>query len=173
MPAHKRLHFFRRPLRREREPLSQRWNDGYFSRMEVKRKRTVRLDQLIKRFGPPELVTLWTKPEDNPEFMRALKQHRVMTVIQQNVGTKKDYGLVGFFRKDLAAFWVFPRTLDLPDETKVIGIKYERLAPSEPRGNLYKPKAKNRKGCIRPERKETGPRLKRKRSDAKTKLLRR
>jgi hypothetical protein len=112
--------------------------------MDVKKTGTARLEQLIKASGQPEAVTLWTKPEDNPQFMRAVKERRVLTVLQQNVGTKKDYGLVGFFPKDLAAFWIFPKPLKLPDETKVIGIKYERLAPSKPKGPLYKPKKKER-----------------------------
>ena len=51
-------------------------------------------------------MTLWTKPEQDRDFMRAGKENRVMTVIQHNVGTKKDFGLVGFFPKDKAALLV-------------------------------------------------------------------
>jgi hypothetical protein len=129
----------------------------YYCSMASSKSGTVRLDQLIKSSGKPEAITLWTRPEDNPEFMRAVKQHRVMTVIQRNVGTKKDYGLVGFFPKELAAFWIFPKPLDFPNETKVIGINYDRLATSEPRGTLYKPKPKRRYPGIPLRKERTSP----------------
>ena len=105
--------------------------------MEVKQKTTVRFDALVKTSGQPEQVTLWTKPEQDRDFMAAVKGRRVVTVMQNNVGTKKDFGLVGFFPRKNAAFLVFPKALNKQDETKVIGIKYERLAEPALKGPLY------------------------------------
>jgi hypothetical protein len=112
---------------------------GYTSGVEVKGKKTVRFDALVKQAGTPVQVTLWTEPEDDRDFMRAVKEKRVVTVIQHNVGTKKDYGLVGFFPQDRATYLLFPKRINHPDESKIVGIKYERLAALEPKGAVYKP----------------------------------
>ena len=114
--------------------------------MKVKEVKTVRFDALVKVAGKPEQVTLWTKPEEDREFMKAVKARRVVTVIQRNVGTKKDYGLVGFFEEKNATFLVFPKSMKEPDGTKVVGIKYERVTSQEPKGELFKPKKGNKPG---------------------------
>lgn len=123
--------------------------------MEVKSKKTVRFDALVKESGQPEQVTLWTKPEDDREFMSAVKARRVVTVMQNNVGTKKDFGLVGFYPKDKAAFLAFPKRISEADETKVVGIKYEQLAQPSPNGAIHKPATKKPLGI--PMRKEPAP----------------
>jgi hypothetical protein len=100
--------------------------------------KTVRFEKLVKQSGVPEQATLWVPPEKDPRFMRAVRENRVVTLCQQNVGTKKDYGLIGFFKEKNAAFLIFPRKLSLPAETKVIGIKYDKLAAAKPRGPIFK-----------------------------------
>ena len=110
--------------------------------MEIKPLKTVRFTQLIESSGHPEPVTLWTPPEDDPAFSQAIKEQRVLTVIQRTVGAKADYGLVGFFKEPLATYLVFPKKLEYPSETKVIGIKYGQLAESKPKGPLHKAKEK-------------------------------
>src|SRR6187401_2971330 len=95
------------------------------TRMEVKAKKKVRFDAVIKEAGQPVQVTLWTKPEEDRDFIRAVKEKRVATVIQHNVGTKKDYGLAGFYPQDRATYLIFPKPLGLPEETKIVGIKYD------------------------------------------------
>lgn len=107
--------------------------------MEVKTKKQVRFDAVAQTAGQPIQVTLWTKSEDDREFMRAVKDRRVVTVIQHNVGTKKDYGIVGFYPQDRATYLLFPKPLGLADETKIVGIKYEQLATAEPKGAIYTP----------------------------------
>jgi hypothetical protein len=108
--------------------------------MAAKRaQKTVRFDVLVKGSGQPEQVTLWTKPEADREFMKAVNAGQVVTVIQHNVGTKKDYGVVGFSAEKNAAYLVFPKTLEPEEGTKVIGIKYERVAAEKPKGPIYKP----------------------------------
>jgi hypothetical protein len=106
--------------------------------MEVKPKKVVRFDALVKLSGQAQQVTLWVKPQEDREFMRAVKQNRVVTVVQRNVGTKKDYGLVGFFQRPKAGYLVFPKALPYPAETKVVGIKYARVAERETGGPVYK-----------------------------------
>ena len=107
--------------------------------MHVKAKKTLRFDALLETAGQPVQVTLWTKPEDDHSFMRAVKEKRVVTVIQNNIGPKKDYGLVGFYPQDRATYLLFSKPIEEPGETKVVGIKYERLATAEPKGGIYKP----------------------------------
>jgi hypothetical protein len=95
-------------------------------------KKTVRFDALVGQTGQPVQVTLWTKPEEDRDFMRAVKEKRVVTVIQHNVGTKKDYGLVGFHPQDRATYLIFRKPLGLPDETKIVG-KLPLLKEKEPK----------------------------------------
>ncbi|MGN6386869.1 MAG: hypothetical protein ACTHMT_11585, partial [Verrucomicrobiota bacterium] len=63
----------------------------------IREKKTVRFAELVKKLGKPEQVVLWSALEDDRDFSKAVKERRVVTVFQQNVGSKKDYGLVGFF----------------------------------------------------------------------------
>jgi hypothetical protein len=104
----------------------------------LRTKKTVRFDLLIRESGPPVQATLWTKPADDRDFMRAVKEQRVATVIQRNVGTRKDYGVIGFYPEEKSAFFVFPKPLKLPEQTKIIGINYDRLASPAPNGPIYK-----------------------------------
>jgi len=87
-----------------------------------------RFNELVKNSGHPEVVTLWTKPQKDPGFMRAVKENRVLTVIHQRLGSKKDYGLIGFQLQPQAAYLVFPKPLPPLTDARVIGIHYELLA---------------------------------------------
>ena len=60
---------------------------------------TARFDSLVEESGLPEMATLWVDPEKDQEFMRIVKADRVVTVCQHNIGTKKDFGLVGFSKE--------------------------------------------------------------------------
>ena len=51
-----------------------------------------------------------------------------MTIHQENVGAKKDSGVVGFAEHPHAQYLVFPKSLRRFDGRRVIGIKYELLA---------------------------------------------
>ena len=103
--------------------------------------KTARFEAVVQEAGAPVSVTLWTKPEEDRDFMRAVKEGRVVTVIQQNVGTKKDFGLVGFHPHEMATYLVFPKAMSQPDQTKIVGIKYEQLAAADPKGEIYRPPA--------------------------------
>ena len=63
--------------------------------MELSAK-TIRFPVLVQECGRPELVTLWQGAKGNKEFQKALADHRVMTIKQEPVGTKKDVGIIGF-----------------------------------------------------------------------------
>lgn len=108
--------------------------------------KTVRFDALVQNSGKPEQVTLWTKPEDDPDFMTAVHSNRVVTVVQRNVGTKKDFGVVGLLVQKNAAYLIFPKAISAPVETKVIGIKYDRIATAAPKGPIHKPTRKKSPG---------------------------
>src|SRR6185436_12732070 len=87
--------------------------------------RTVRFSELVKYFGPAHLVTLWSDPKTDKTFMRAVDENRVVTVTLHNVGTQKDFGVVGFDPKPSATYIVFAKPLSAATGTKVIGVKYE------------------------------------------------
>src|SRR5688572_13228618 len=114
--------------------------------------KTVRFDALVQKSGEPEQVTLWTKPEDDRDFMKAVKSGRVVTLVQHNVGTKKDYGVVGFSRERNAAYLVFPKPLEPDEKTRVVGIKYQSIAAEKPKGPIYKPKKQGAPGIPMQER---------------------
>ncbi|MEA3208544.1 MAG: hypothetical protein QOE70_1601 [Chthoniobacter sp.] len=88
---------------------------------------TVRFSQVVSKSGKPEPYTLWANPKKDAEFQRNVKQHRVMTVHQETVGTKADYGEVGFKGDRQAQLLVFPKSLKPFEGKRVIGVKYDLL----------------------------------------------
>lgn len=87
----------------------------------------IRFNKLVQKAGKPEPMTLWTKPKDNPAFMKAIKENRIVTVFQKPTGAKKDFGLGGFHQEQFATYLVFPKPLPKLGEVQVIGIKYDLL----------------------------------------------
>ena len=57
--------------------------------------------------------------------MQAVKQRRVMTVIQKPGSKKKDFGEIGFHQQPHASYLVFPKPIPADTNSKVIGIKYD------------------------------------------------
>lgn len=88
---------------------------------------TVRFSLLVEEAGPPDTATLWTEPADDKGFMKAVREGRVVTLRQQNVGSKKDVGLVGYSKTRHGTYLVFPKPLRRPEGTRVIGIKYNLI----------------------------------------------
>ena len=90
----------------------------------------IRFRDLVKTAGTPEPKSLWTDPKADRDFMRAVKQKRVLTVMQES--KRKDFGELGFHQHAGALYFVFPKPL--PAEAgRVIGIKYDLADASEPR----------------------------------------
>jgi hypothetical protein len=87
----------------------------------------IRFAQLVKASGKPQTATLWAKPRKNSPFMEAVKQNRVLTVVQPHKNAK-DFGLIGFHEQPLASYFVFPKKLPINSEATVTGIKYDLLA---------------------------------------------
>jgi hypothetical protein len=90
----------------------------------MEKQKTIRFGDLVKNSGRPEIVTLWGDPEKQKGFAKAIKENRVLTVIQ-NVGGQKDYGLIKFDREAHAVYLVFPRPLPKGPDARVIGINYQ------------------------------------------------
>lgn len=63
-----------------------------------------------------------------------------MTIRQENVGSKKDFGLVGFSQEAPAQFLIFPRSLKPFEGQRVVGINYELFDPSPEPGAAFKGK---------------------------------
>lgn len=89
--------------------------------------KTVRFSQVVARSGDPEVYTLWTTPEEDRGFQTALKEHRVLTVHQETVGSRKDYGEVGFTKDRTGNLFVFPKSLKTFEGRRVVGVKYDLL----------------------------------------------
>ncbi len=123
-------------------------------------EKKVRFGDLVRNSGRPQTLTLWTKPEDNPALTRAIKQNRVLTVLQES--GKKDHGLIGFKPLPGALYLEFPEALPPEPDARVIGINYalidEPAVPRKERVNPTKPSpARARLEKPSPPRKETKP----------------
>lgn len=96
--------------------------------------KTVRFTVVTQKCGRPEAVSLWTKPEEDRAFMRAVKQDRVLTIMQEPGAAKKDYGVVGFVEERHAAYLVFPKSLKAFHDYRIVGIKYDLVQLAGPLG---------------------------------------
>jgi hypothetical protein len=88
-------------------------------------KKEIRFQELVKTSGTPTIVSLWTDPAEDRPFMKAVKEQRVLTVIQEPASKRKDFGRTGFHRGPHASYLVFPKPL--PPDSRVIGIKYDLI----------------------------------------------
>src|SRR4051794_28013217 len=95
--------------------------------MKRAKRKSVRFSVLVKACGQPDPVTLWTDPARDRRFLSAVRQNRVMTVEQQNVGTRKDVGVIGFVKEKNASYFIFPKRLNAFTGMEVHGIKYELI----------------------------------------------
>jgi hypothetical protein len=108
----------------------------------------IRFRELVKTAGTPEPKSLWTDPKHDPDFLRAVKQNRVLTVVQES--RKKDFGELGYHQHPCALYFVFPKPL--PAESgRVIGIKYEMAEAGEP-ADAIPPEKLKRAAKARPGR---------------------
>jgi hypothetical protein len=82
---------------------------------------------LVKKAGEPETYLLWSSPKTDRVFQRAVKENRILTIHQENVGTKKDYGSVGFHEEPNAQFLIFPKSVKAFVGRRIIGINYDLL----------------------------------------------
>ncbi len=113
--------------------------------MERKKKGIARFASVVAECGRPEVVTLWTKPEANQEFSRARRQNRIMTVKQETVGTRKDFGLAGFHPEKNVSFLVFPKPIDPFEGKRIVGIDYGLLKRESDDTDDRRPKRRAKK----------------------------
>ncbi len=88
--------------------------------------KTIRFTEVVEQCGRPHAHALWVAPDDDPEFLRARKADRVMTV-EPTPGGKADVGKVGFAPDPEKGnlFLIFPRSLKAFHGTRIIGIKFD------------------------------------------------
>src|SRR5687768_9474237 len=92
---------------------------------------TVRFTEVVKIAGPPEIYLPLADPKHDRNFMRAVKDQRVLSLKQEPTGTKKDFGTVGFVREKFVSYLIFPKSLARFEGRRVIGIKYDTLHQAE------------------------------------------
>ena len=92
--------------------------------------KTIRFGDLVRNSGRPEVVALWTDPKRDRHFTKAVRENRVVTVIQQPTSKRKDYGRIGFEQQAFASYLVFPRPLPRANDARVIGINYDLIEES-------------------------------------------
>lgn len=97
-------------------------------------ERSIRFSIVVKKCGKPHSVTLWGKPDKT--FTTVIREERIMTVSLQTVGSKKDFGIVGFDQHKNASYLVFPKSLKKFKGIRVVGIKYELIEGAQVRGQL-------------------------------------
>lgn len=102
--------------------------------MKLQTTRTARFTEVVAKCGEPEAVSLWTEPHKNKRFMSAVRQNRVMTIKQENVGAKKDFGIVGFIEEKNVSYLIFPKTLRAFENHRIVGIKYNLVKSEAPLG---------------------------------------
>jgi hypothetical protein len=101
--------------------------------MKATPKKTARFTQVVRECGRPAAYTLWVKPKADKVLTKAIEQERVMTLFQPNVGTAKDYGLIGFGKHPHASLLIFPKRLTKFAGKRIVGINYDLIQNPEPR----------------------------------------
>lgn len=100
----------------------------------------IRFRELVSKSGRPEMVTLWSDPKRDSHFMKAVKQNRVMTVVQEPRSKKKDFAEIGFHQLPHASYLVFPKPLPADRKSRVIGIQYDLIEQPPPKDPVPKDK---------------------------------
>ena len=125
--------------------------------------KTVRFDNLVRDSGKPEIYTPWGDPKTDAAFQRSVQKNQIVTVQQENVGGRKDFGIVGFHPQRQATYFVFPKPLEAEPGSKVVGIKYDRVAttqvqePVKVRAKTRGPKPKSKPAPPVKEKKHSKP----------------
>jgi len=101
-------------------------------------EKNVRFGDLVRNSGRPQTVALWSKPEKDLTLSRAIKENRVLTVVQEP--GKADHGTIGFKLLPGALYLVFPKPLSQEPDARVIGLNYELIEePVVPKAQRAKP----------------------------------
>jgi hypothetical protein len=79
--------------------------------------KTVRFSQVVETAGKPEVYLLFA--EDDPEFEKALKQDRIITLVER--GSSPPFGLVGREAGQHGQLLLFPRPLKKFAGARIVG----------------------------------------------------
>jgi hypothetical protein len=120
--------------------------------------KSARFATIVEKCGKPEAYLLLMDPAKDRTFQAAVKAQRVMTVLQEAVGTKTDRGEIGYQPGRNRQFLIFPKSLRAFAGRAVVGIKYDLLtSPEVPKSQRApapakpKPKAKAKPARTREE----------------------
>jgi hypothetical protein len=91
--------------------------------MQMLEVKTVRFAAVVERCGTPAVYTLWQKPDQDRHFQSLLKNHRIMTIQQNESGT--EFGVADFCERKGARFLAFPKSIRRFADRRVVGIKWE------------------------------------------------
>jgi hypothetical protein len=120
---------------------------------------TVRFSELLKAAGKPEVYLPLSDPKRDREFMRAVREDRVLSIKQEPTGTKKDFGTVGFLPERYVSYLVFRKPLTPFKGKRVVGIKYDTV--SEAGISTSRASAAPSSRSVKPSRPKPKPRPKR------------
>ena len=87
--------------------------------------KTRRFGSLVRESGRPEVATLWTEPEKDRAFSKAIRENRVLTVESDPTGNRKDFGRIGFHEVHGGIYLVFPEALPKDADSRIVGINYQ------------------------------------------------
>jgi hypothetical protein len=90
--------------------------------------KTVRFSQVVETAGKPEVYLLFA--EDDPEFEKALKQDRIITLVER--GSSPPFGLVGREAGQHGQLLLFPRPLKKFAGARIVGIKFDLFSEPSP-----------------------------------------
>jgi hypothetical protein len=90
--------------------------------MKLLKIKTARFSQIMGSCGKPQIYTLWQKPSADRHLQAQIKKNRVMTILKSGSGT--DFGIVGFKESREARYLIFPKSLKLFAEKRIIGIDW-------------------------------------------------
>jgi hypothetical protein len=90
----------------------------------VKKTQTARFSEVVFACGQPEAFVPWTPLEKNKDFVKAQRENRLMTIKQEPIGTKKDFGVVGLIKGKSLTYLIFPKPLTHFENHRIVGINY-------------------------------------------------
>jgi len=91
---------------------------------------TVRFSAIVKTAGTPQTYLPLSDPKHDKDFMRAVRENRVVSLKQQPTGNRKDFGTIGFLTERYVSYLIFPKPLTAFKGKRIVGIKYESLGES-------------------------------------------
>jgi hypothetical protein len=91
--------------------------------------KSVRFSKVVEKSGKPEVYLLMS--ETDPDFNKALKAGKIMSLSDESHGSGTEYGTVGYDKKRHGQLLIFPKSLKAFSEAKIIGIKYDLFAEED------------------------------------------